>query len=184
MTYQAYDDGTKQGRRSMIRLTLSFGIPAGLFIILGIIAGIELGSSQEWLGYLIMFIVFSTIYVAIKKHRDQDLGGVISFTKALLMGLGIASVAGVVYVVVWEFYSSLDDYRFIDTYTTSMTEKIRASGKSPEEIARSIAELEAMSERYRNPLYRLPMTFLEVFPPGVLVSLGSALALRNHTSAG
>ena len=64
-----------------------------------------------------------------------------------------------------------------------MIDKVRASGKSPEEIAQAIANLEAMGERYRNPFYRLPMTFLEVFPPGVLVSLGSALALRNHRSA-
>ena len=167
----------------MTKLILTFGIPAGLFIILAMIAGIELGHGQEWLGYLIMFIVFSTIYVAIRKHRDQDLGGVISFTKAFLVGLGISLVAGVVYVAVWEFYSSFDNYQFIDTYTASMAEKIRASGKSPEEIAQSIAELDAMAERYRNPLFRLPMTLLEVLPPGVLVSLGSALALRNHTSA-
>ena len=50
-------------------------------------------------------------------------------------------------------------------------------------MATAIAELEAMAEQYRNPLYRLPLTFLEVFPPGVLVSIGSALALRNHKSA-
>ena len=167
----------------MTKLILTWGIPAGLFIILAMIAGMELGSSQEWLGYLIMFIVFSTIYVAIRKYRDQDLGGVISFTKALLIGLGISSVAGVVYVAVWEFYSSLDGHQFIDNYVTSMTAKIQASGKSPDEIAQSIADLNAMAENYRNPLYRLPMTFLEVFPPGVLVSLGSALALRNHRSA-
>jgi len=167
----------------MARLILIFGIPAGLIIILSMIVGIEFGRNQEWLGYLIMFIVLSTIYVAVKKHRDQDLGGVISFTKALLVGLGIASVAGVIYVVVWEVYSSFDNHAFIDSYVHSMADKIRASGKSPEEIAQAVAELEAMGERYRNPLFRLPMTFLEVFPPGVLVSLGSALALRNHKSA-
>lgn len=167
----------------MTKLIFMFGIPAGLFIILAMIAGIELGHGQEWLGYLIMFIVFSTIYVAIRKYRDQELGGVISFTKALLIGLGISSVAGVIYVAVWEYYSSLSGHEFIDTYVASMSESIRASGESAEEIARQIAELEAMGERYRNPLFRLPMTFLEVFPPGVLVSLGSALALRNHSSA-
>ena len=168
----------------MAKLILTFGIPVGLFIILGMIVGIEFGSSQEWLGYLIMFIAFSMIYVAIKKHRDRDLGGVINFTKALLVGLGISLVAGIVYVFVWEIYSSFDNHGFIDSYVTSMIEKVRASGKSPAEIAEAIAELETMGERYRNPLYRLPMTFLEVFPPGVLVSLGSALALRNHSATG
>lgn len=167
----------------MTKLILTFGVPAGLVIILAMIAGIELGFSQEWLGYLIMFIVFSTIYVATKRHRDQTLGGVISFTSAFLIGLGISAVAGVVYVAIWEIYSASSNYEFIDNYTTSMIESVRASDKSPEEIARSIAEIQTMGERYRNPLFRLPMTFLEVFPPGVLVSLGSSLALRNHNSA-
>lgn len=168
----------------MSRLFFTYGVPAGLFISLGVILGIELGSSQVWLGYLVMFIVFSVIYVAIRQHRDQQLGGVISFLGAFMIGLGISAIAGVVYVIVWETYSSFSGHQFIDNYTTAMIEKARASGKSAEEIAQKIAELESMGENYRNPLYRLPMTFLEVFPPGLLVSLGSALALRNHRSAG
>lgn len=167
----------------MTKLIFIYGVPAGLFIILGIIVGIEFGANQEWLGYLIMFIVFSTIYVAVKKHRDEDLGGVINFGKAFLVGIGISAVAGAVYVVVWEIYSSFDGHQFIDNYTNSMIEGIRASDQSPEEMATAIAEIETMAENYRNPLYRLPLTFLEVFPPGVLVSIGSALVLRNHKTA-
>ena len=37
-------------------------------------------------------------------------------------------------------------------------------------------ELEA---RYANPLFRLPMTFLEIFPVGLLVALAAAAMLRN-----
>ena len=33
--------------------------------------------------------------------------------------------------------------------------------------------------QYGNPLFRLPMTFLEIFPVGLLISLISALVLRN-----
>ena len=32
---------------------------------------------------------------------------------------------------------------------------------------------------YANPLYRLPITFVEIFPIGVLISLISAVLLRN-----
>jgi hypothetical protein len=32
---------------------------------------------------------------------------------------------------------------------------------------------------YDNPLYRLPMTFAEIFPVGLLVTLVSAVLLRN-----
>jgi hypothetical protein len=33
--------------------------------------------------------------------------------------------------------------------------------------------------QYADPLYRLPVTFIEIFPVGVLVSLISAAVLRN-----
>ena len=39
--------------------------------------------------------------------------------------------------------------------------------------------MEAFKIQYANPLFRLPMTFAEIFPVGVLVSLVSALVLRN-----
>jgi hypothetical protein len=32
---------------------------------------------------------------------------------------------------------------------------------------------------YRNPLIRMPMTFLEIFPVGLLISLISAAVLKN-----
>jgi hypothetical protein len=39
--------------------------------------------------------------------------------------------------------------------------------------------MEAFKLQYANPLFRLPMTFIEIFPVGMLVSLVSALVLRN-----
>jgi hypothetical protein len=36
-----------------------------------------------------------------------------------------------------------------------------------------------MKEMYRNPLFRLPMTFIEIFPVGLLIALISAAILRN-----
>ncbi len=39
--------------------------------------------------------------------------------------------------------------------------------------------METFKAQYANPLFRLPMTFIEIFPVGVLVSLISAAILRN-----
>ena len=36
-----------------------------------------------------------------------------------------------------------------------------------------------MAVAYQSPLYRLPMTFAEIFPVGLLVSIVSAILLRN-----
>lgn len=55
----------------------------------------------------------------------------------------------------------------------------RAKGDSAAEVARMSAEMERFRAQYANPLLRLPMTFVEIFPVGVLVSLVTAGLLRN-----
>jgi hypothetical protein len=55
----------------------------------------------------------------------------------------------------------------------------KAKGVSGEALARFIAQMEQFRRDYANPLYRWPITFTEIFPVGVLVSLVSALLLRN-----
>ena len=39
--------------------------------------------------------------------------------------------------------------------------------------------MKAFAESYKNPFYRMPITFTEIFPVGILVSLVSAGLLRN-----
>ena len=54
-----------------------------------------------------------------------------------------------------------------------------AAGVSGAALAAEMAKLESMRTNYANPLLRIPMTFMEIFPVGFLVSLVSALLLRN-----
>jgi hypothetical protein len=41
------------------------------------------------------------------------------------------------------------------------------------------AEAQSFATMYKNPLVRMPMTFVEMFPVGLLVSLITAAVLRN-----
>ena len=47
------------------------------------------------------------------------------------------------------------------------------------QLAQFVDEMEKFKTDYANPFFRLPMTFIEIFPVGVLVSLVSAALLRN-----
>lgn len=167
----------------MKRSILTYGTIAGLIIIVTNTISLVYGRGQAWLGFLVMFIAFSAIFIAIRQYRDDTLGGVISFATAFLMGLAISAVASVVYVAIWELYLAVTDYGFIDTYTTSMVDTKELGGASETELAQVAAEAEKFRAQYSNPIFRLPMTFLEIFPVGLLVSLGSAAVLRNHRSA-
>ena len=167
-----------------MRYALTYGLLSGFVIILTLITGIVLSDqksffSSEWFGYLVMLVALTFIFVGVKRYRDVERGGVIKFGAAFAMGLAIAAAAGVAYVAVWEIYLAMTDYRFMDEYIAGMVRSRQAAGLSGVALAEEVAKLESMRTSYANPLFRVPMTFLEVFPVGLLVSLVSASLLRN-----
>ena len=167
----------------MTRTVFVYGLISGAITALGITATIifPIGAahSSVWLGYLIMLVALSAILVGVKQYRDDALGGVIGFWRAFGVGLGIAAVAGVAYVTVWETYLAMTHYTFADDYVRSTLAAKRAAGISGAAYQKAVAEMEAFRQQYANPLFRWPMTFIEIFPVGVLISLVSAALLRN-----
>ncbi len=168
----------------MLRISLIFGTLAGLIVIGVLIAGLTVLRGQgflttEWFGYLTMIVALSMIFLGIRRYRDTELGGVIKFVPAFLLGLGIAAVAGIIYVAVWEIYLASTGYAFMDSYVAGVIAAKRAAGLSGAALAAEIAKMQALKAQYDNPLYRLPMTFMEIFPVGFLVALISAAVLRN-----
>lgn len=165
----------------MFRIMLVYGAIAGVVIISIMIAGMVLGGGpgSQVQGYLTMVVVLSLIFVGIKRYRDKTLGGVIKFLPALGLGAGIAAVAGVFYVLSWEVSLHLTDFAFVDAYKEMAIAGYEAKGLTGEALSAKVASLESMMESYRNPVFRIPMTFIEIFPVGLLVALVSAALLRN-----
>lgn len=169
----------------MKKQILIYGGLSGGIIISSIILSLVVAQAEtsmaalEWLGYLIMLVALSVIFVGIKRYRDQELGGVIKFGTALLMGLGISLVASLIYVVVWEIHLSITDYAFINTYTEGVIASKEAEGVSGAALEAVVAEMDHLKTRYNNPVYRLFITFSEIFPVGLIVSLISAAILKN-----
>ena len=166
-------------------MILVYGAIAGAVIIGSMILSLAVAGTEEnmpmleWVGYLIMIVALSIIFVGIKKYRDQELGGVIKFGSAFWVGLGITAVASLVYVLAWEVNLSVTDYAFIDDYTQSVLDAREAEGVTDEALTEVRLEMEQLKERYQKPLFRLPMTFMEIFPVGLLITIISAAILRN-----
>ena len=168
----------------MTRTILVFGAIAGLLVAVPMslmVANSEPGSAgtSHFAGYLVMLLALSLIFFGVKRLRDRELGGVIRFMPALLAGLGISAVAGVIYVIGWEITLAITDFAFIDSYSAAAVEAARAKGASAAEIEALIVQMGEFRRQYENPLFRLPITFIEIFPVGVLISLISAALLRN-----
>lgn len=168
----------------MSRIILKFGVAAGLIVAVPMcvmIANSEPGSAATSyvVGYLIMVVALSLVFFGVKQLRDREMGGVIRFVPALLAGLGISAVAGVIYVIGWEITLAVTDFAYIDDYSNAAIEAARAKGASAAEIDAVVAKMAEFRVQYANPLVRLPFTFVEIFPVGCLISLISAALLRN-----
>jgi Na+/phosphate symporter len=167
----------------MKRYALIYGAISGAIAAAVLTVSIAAGTSNHttslWFGYLVMLVALSLIFVGVKRFRDVECGGVIKFGRAFGLGLAIAAVAGLIYALVWESYLQISGYDFMADYTQSVLKSMRTEGASAAAIQAKAAEMQAMAETYKNPLFRIPMTFAEIFPVGLLVALASAGLLRN-----
>jgi len=164
----------------MARIILIFGAISGVITILGILATFLLPNAHGsvWLGYLIMLVALSAILVGVRQYRDQELGGVIRFWPALGVGLGIALVATLAYVLIWEVYMAITHYTFMDNYVASQLAAKKAAGVTGAAYDAFARQMEAMKVQYRNPLFRMLYAAIEIAPVGFVVALVSAALLR------
>jgi len=168
----------------MQKIAITYGILSGTITIATLILGLVVSDGGSFLssqifGYLTMIVALSMIFIGIKRYRDQQRGGVIRFLPAFAMGLAIAVIAAIIYTLVWELYLMTSGYDFIDSYVNSAIEAKRTAGLSADKLAEEIAALEEMRSDYGKIYIRIPMTFLEIFPIGLIIALLSAALLRN-----
>ena len=171
----------------MIALILRYGIVAGLIVATPMVwrmLAAHAGDTHEpvagmLVGYATMLVALTAVFLGVKHYRDKVLGGVIRFLPALGIGLAISALASLIYAIGWEISIANSSFDFIAFYKNLMIESARAKNPSPEVLAKAIADANSFATMYANPLYRFPLTFIEMFPVGLLVSLISAGILRN-----
>lgn len=171
----------------MKKLVIVYGIIAGL-IVTGMMAFstgyfCTKGDFEGGMiyGYSAMIIAFSMIFVGIKSYRDKHNGGTINFGKAFKIGFFISLIASTIYVTGWliNYYFFMPD--FMDKYAAVMIAKAKASGISADELAKKTADMMQMKAWYKNPLFVILMTYVEILPIALVVSLISALILKRGT---
>ena len=134
-------------------------------------------------GYAAMIIAFSFIFIGIRNFRDRYNAGLITFGKAFKIGLYITLIASTIYLLVWlvEYYLFIPD--FMEKYIAHVMREAEASGASQAELDKKAAQMDSYKEMYKNPLFVVIFTYLEVFPIGLVISLISALILKRKSGA-
>jgi pheromone shutdown protein TraB len=128
------------------------------------------------LGFGGMLLAFVFVIIGIKQEREAS-NGSISFGKAFKTGLLISLVISVLYVVVWliVYYNFFPD--FMERYSEMELKKTK-----PEDLVAKTAEMNQMKEWYKNPMMVIMLTFMEILPLGIFVSLFGALILKKKQS--
>jgi len=132
------------------------------------------------IGYASMLIALSLVFVGIRNYRNKYNGGVISFGKAFKIGLFMVLVASTIYVAAWliAYFFFIPD--FFEKYSAQMLDKLRTGGASQMEIEKQTREMANLAVMYKNPLYNAAMTYMEILPVGLIVTLISSLILRRR----
>lgn len=133
----------------------------------------------ELVGYTTMVIAFSMVFFGIRSYRDRYNDGVIRFGKAFTVGLLIALVASVMYVVAWEISYQTFSSDFIDQMMAHQVQKLKSGGASAEEVNAATRQMEQYKSWYANPVIRVGLTLIETLPVGLILTLISALLLKR-----
>jgi hypothetical protein len=67
----------------------------------------------------------------------------------------------------------------MDKYAAAMITKAKASGISADELAKKTADMAQMKEWYKNPLFVVLMTYVEILPVALVVTLITSLILKR-----
>src|SRR5438477_12743950 len=105
----------------MKKTVLTFGLISGFIMIALMTLSLALSDRIGYghnlvLGYTILILGSVLVFFGIRSYRDNIGGGQISFGRAFAVGILIALVASICYVVVWEiiYFKFMPD--FADKY--------------------------------------------------------------------
>ena len=170
----------------MKKIVLTFGLISGAISSVLMLATVpfveQIGFDRGvFVGYTAIVLSFLLVFFGIRSYRENVGGGYVTFGRAFQVGILIALVSSIIYVLTWEVTYQNWLYDFPEKYTNYAIEKARASGASAEEVARQSEQMNNMWSLYKSNLFvRAAFTFIEVFPVGLLITLISAAILRRR----
>jgi hypothetical protein len=169
----------------MRKIVLRYGLASGaiLMILSAVMLPLCMGvidfDHNEVLGYSAMVLSFLLVFFGVRSYRETVGGGAIGFGKAFQVGLLISLITCAMYVVAWEIAYFNFFPHFLDQYSAHVLAKMHSAGASEATIREKTAEMAELAKHYGNPLFNSAITFMEVFPVGLIMTLVSAAILRR-----
>jgi hypothetical protein len=171
----------------MKKTVLIFGLISGAITAGGMLATLPLADAigfekGEVLGYTLIVLSALMVYFGVRSYRENVGGGRLTFGRGFAVGILISLLSSACYVATWEvvYYKLMPG--FADKYAAHMVEHAKATGASQQKIDETEQKAKQFKQMYDKPLINIALTFMEVFPIGLVVTLVSAGILRKKLS--
>jgi hypothetical protein len=172
----------------MKKIIITYGLIAGAIVTAFMVYGTFQMNNPDFepsmiLGYAGMLVAYVFCFLGIKNYRDNHNAGVLTFGKGLKIGLLISLIASTIYVGVWlvEYYCFFPD--FMDKYSAMMMKHLDKTTLTAAEIKAKTDEMKMYQELYKNPIWIILLTYMEILVPiGLLVPVISALILKRKAN--
>jgi F0F1-type ATP synthase assembly protein I len=135
-------------------------------------------SSSEVFGYVSIVLALLFIYFAVKHYRDTVNNGLVSFGKALLIGVLVSLLAGLTFGIINYVYVEVINPEFMTEYYDYMVEKARTS-MTAEEFQIKLQAMEAEKALFSNSIISSLVMSATVLIIGFIISLISGLILQR-----
>lgn len=128
------------------------------------------------IGFASMILSFFFVVWGIKQQREAN-GKTITFGKAFVTGLLITLIISTIYVLVWLiiYYNFFPN--FMEHYAA-----LAIKNASPEDLAKVTEEMNSYKEMYKSPIMVILLTYMEIVPLGIIISLISALVFKRKAT--
>lgn len=167
----------------MKKSVLKFGLYSSLTLV--ILFAIQFSvedklnySSSEIFGYLSIVVALLFVYFAIKHYRDIINNGLVSFKKALIIGVLVSALAGLTFGIINYIYVEVINPEFMTAYYDYMVEKARTS-LCADEFQIKLQTMEAEKALFSNAIISSLVMSATVLIMGFIISLISGLTLQR-----
>ncbi|MDX2002194.1 MAG: DUF4199 domain-containing protein [Chitinophagales bacterium] len=161
---------------------LIYGLLSGIIVSIVMLISVAQFNSgakgSEYWGFGGMFVAFSLIFVALYQIRKSE-GNRLSFLRGLGAAVAIAFITSTMYVASWMVVSHYYYPNFIEQYAELEINKAKANGVTDEKMAKMMEDFDGMKKMYKNPLFKMGLTYMEVLPIGIVMSLIAALVMMR-----
>ncbi|HPX06012.1 MAG TPA: DUF4199 domain-containing protein [Tenuifilaceae bacterium] len=163
---------------SLVKGAMTSGLILGLALIVFSVVLYILGiyKPPTWVGILNYVLIIGGIFYGQKKFRDDELGGYISYGKALGTGVLVALFASIIYGVYFYLLTAVIDPGYIDQIYAATEEALLEKGNSEDQVEQMLD----VAKQYMTPIMLLVSSVIGFVFWGTIFALITSIFVKKN----